>query len=49
MHGNNQYVGPEVLTAVAMKTSVPWDITPYNPLKVSQRFAGTYRIRLQDL
>jgi hypothetical protein len=30
-----------------MKSTIFWDITPYNPLKVNQRFGGTYRLYLQ--
>jgi hypothetical protein len=37
----------EVLTAVAMKSSVFWDITTCGPLKVNLRFEGTYRLCLQ--
>jgi hypothetical protein len=37
----------EVLTAVVMKSSVFWDITPCNPLSVNRRFGGTYRLHLQ--
>jgi hypothetical protein len=33
----NENVGFEVLTAVAMKSSIFWDITPYGPLKVYRR------------
>jgi hypothetical protein len=40
-------VGFEVLTAVVMKSSIFWDITPCSPLKVNQRFGGTYRLHLQ--
>jgi hypothetical protein len=40
-------VGSEVLTAVAMKTTIFWPITPCSPLKVSRRFRGTYRLHLQ--
>jgi hypothetical protein len=43
----NMTVGSEVLTAVVMKTSVFWDITPCSPLKVNGRFGGTYRLHLQ--
>jgi hypothetical protein len=41
------FVGFEVLTAVVMKSSVFWDITPCSPLKVNRCFGGTYRIHLQ--
>jgi hypothetical protein len=30
-----------------MKSSVFWDITPWNPLKVSIRFGGIFRLHLQ--
>jgi uncharacterized protein YfaT (DUF1175 family) len=49
MHGKNQHRGLVGLTAVAMKSSISWDITSCNPLKVIPRFAGTYRLRLLDL
>jgi hypothetical protein len=42
------HVGFEVLTAVFMKSSIYWDITPCTPLKVNRRFGGIYRIHLQD-
>jgi hypothetical protein len=32
------HIGFEVLTAVAMKSSIFWDITLCSPLKVSQHF-----------
>jgi hypothetical protein len=38
--------GFEVLTAVAVMTSIFWDITLCNPLKVNQRFVETYRLHL---
>jgi hypothetical protein len=31
----------EVLTAVVMRSSIFWDITPRSPLKVNRRFGGT--------
>jgi hypothetical protein len=37
----------EVLTAVVISSTVFWDITPCNPLKVNGRFGGTYRLHLQ--
>jgi hypothetical protein len=40
-------VGFEVLTAVVMKSSSFWDITPCNPLKVKRRFGGICRLYLQ--
>jgi hypothetical protein len=33
---------------VVMKSTIFWDITPCNPLKVERRFGGTYHL-LQDL
>jgi hypothetical protein len=40
-------VGFEALSAVIMKSSVFWDITPYSPLKANRRFGGTCRLQLQ--
>jgi hypothetical protein len=40
-------VGFEVLTAVAMKTVIFWNITECSPLKVNRRFGGTYCLLLQ--
>jgi hypothetical protein len=42
-----EYVGFEVLTAVVMKSSIFWDITPCSLLKVNRGFGGTYRHHLQ--
>jgi hypothetical protein len=39
-------VGLEVLTAVVMKSTIFWDITPRSLLKVNRRFGGTYRLHL---
>jgi hypothetical protein len=36
----------EVLTAVVMKSTIFWDITPCSPLSVNRRFGGTYRLHL---
>jgi hypothetical protein len=41
-------VGIEVLTAVVMKSTIFWDITPCSPLKVNRRFGGKYRLNLQS-
>jgi hypothetical protein len=43
------HVGIEVITAVVMKSSarIFWDITPYSPMKVNQRFGRTRRLHLQ--
>jgi hypothetical protein len=35
-------VGFEVLTAVVMKSTIFWDVTPCSPLKVNRCFGGTY-------
>jgi hypothetical protein len=40
-------VGVEVLTAVVMKGTVFWDITPFSPLKVNRQFGGTCGLHLQ--
>jgi hypothetical protein len=37
----NFEVGFEVLTAVVLKSTIFWDITPCSPLRVNQRFGGT--------
>jgi hypothetical protein len=37
----------EVLTAVVIKSSILWDITPSSPLEVNRRFGGTCRLHLQ--
>jgi hypothetical protein len=42
------YLGPEVLTAVVMKSSISWDIMACGPLKVSGSFEGTCRSHLQS-
>jgi hypothetical protein len=39
--------GFEVLTAVIVKSSAFWDITPCSPLKDNRRCGGTYRLHLQ--
>jgi hypothetical protein len=40
-------VGFEVLTAVVMKSSIFWDITPRSPLRVNRHFGGTCRLQFQ--
>jgi hypothetical protein len=40
------YVGFEILTAVVMKSTIFWDVTPCSPLSVNRRFGGTYRLHL---
>jgi hypothetical protein len=37
----------EVLTAVVMKSTIIWDITPCSPLRVNRRLGGAYRLHLQ--
>jgi heme/copper-type cytochrome/quinol oxidase subunit 4 len=44
---NIDCVGIQVLTAVVMKCSIIWYITPCSPLKVCRRFRGTFRRHLQ--
>jgi hypothetical protein len=46
LNQDSQYIGFEVLTAVVMKSTIFWDITPCSPLKVNRRFGGTYRLNL---
>jgi hypothetical protein len=41
-------VGFEILTAVAMRSTIFWDITPCSPLKVNRRFGRIYRLQLQS-
>jgi hypothetical protein len=38
-------VGLKVLTAVVMKRSIYWDITPCGSLKLSRRFGGDMFLR----
>jgi hypothetical protein len=45
--GNLYTAGFEVLTAVVMKSTVFWDITPCSPLKVNRHFGGAYRLHLK--
>jgi hypothetical protein len=39
-------IGFDVLTAVVMKSSAFWDITPYSPLEVNRLFVLTRRLHL---
>jgi hypothetical protein len=41
-------VGFKVLTAVVMKSSINWDISPYSPLTMYRRFGRVCRFHLQD-
>jgi hypothetical protein len=43
------YVELEILTAVAIKSSIFWDIAPCSPLKINRRFGGTYHLHIQAL
>jgi hypothetical protein len=38
-------IGFEVLTAVIMKSTISWDITPCSPLSVNRRFGGTTSVK----
>jgi hypothetical protein len=40
------YAGFEALTAVVMKISIFWDITPCSPLKANRQFGRIYRLNL---
>jgi hypothetical protein len=40
-------IGSEVLTAVAKKSSIFWDITPCNPWKFKRHFGGSCRLHLR--
>jgi hypothetical protein len=42
-------IGFEVLTAVVIKSTIFWDITPCSPLSVNRRFGGTHRFHLQGV
>jgi hypothetical protein len=42
-----KYVRFQVLTAVVMKSSIFWDITPSSLLKVNRRFGGTCYLHFQ--
>jgi hypothetical protein len=46
-HTISSHVKFEVLTAVVIRNTVPWNITPCSPVKVNRRFGGTYRVHLQ--
>jgi hypothetical protein len=39
--------GNKLLSTYEMNSTIFWDVTPRSPLKVSRRFRGTYRLRLQ--
>jgi hypothetical protein len=48
-HGkSDRHVRFEVLTAVVVKSSIFWDITPCSPLSVNRRFGGTCRLHHLD-
>jgi hypothetical protein len=42
------YAGYEVLTAVLVKSSIFWIITPCNPLEINRCFGEIYCVRLQS-
>jgi hypothetical protein len=42
-----EHEGFEVLKPVVMKSSIFWDITPFNPFKVNRRFGGIRRLHRQ--
>jgi hypothetical protein len=44
-----EQVGFEVETAVNMKSSVSWDITPCSPLTVNQPLEGICPVHLYDI
>jgi hypothetical protein len=44
---NKYSVRFEVLTAVVMKSTLFWDITPCSPVHVNRRFGETYRLHIQ--
>jgi hypothetical protein len=41
---SSHIAGFEVLSAVVMKCSIFWDITPWSPLKVNRLFRGRFRV-----
>jgi hypothetical protein len=41
------FVGFEILTVMAVKSSLIWDITPCSQVKIYRRFVGIYRLDLQ--
>jgi hypothetical protein len=47
MEIGTNYLGFEVLTAVVMKGTIFWDVTPFSPLSANRRFGGTYRLHLK--
>jgi hypothetical protein len=44
---NMDHAGFTVLTAVVMKSSILWDISPISPLKNNRRFGETYLLYIQ--
>jgi hypothetical protein len=49
-HASNillKYIQCEVFIAVAMKSSIFWDITPCSPKEVNRHFEGIYRLHVQ--
>jgi hypothetical protein len=41
------YIEFQVLTAVVMKNTIFWGMTPCSPLSANRRFGRTYRFHLQ--
>jgi hypothetical protein len=46
---NINFVEFEFLTESVMKSSIFWDIAPYNSLKDNRRFEGTCLLQVQNL
>jgi hypothetical protein len=46
-HEHTVFLGFEVFTAVVMRSTIFWDITPCSPLSVNRRFGGAYCLHLQ--
>jgi hypothetical protein len=44
----NHCIGSDVITAVAMMSSVKWEITPCCPLELKRGLGGTCRLRIQS-
>lgn len=45
----NTYIGFKVLTAMAMRKSISWDIMQCSSVRVDRRFGGTYQLYHHDL
>jgi hypothetical protein len=42
-----KFGGSEILIGPVIESTIFWDITPCSPVKISQRFGGTYRLHLR--